>query len=47
MGFGLRSIAADMRFSETVSLNVLEPAIPQATVDAVVVTFGFNSLNCR
>ncbi len=37
MGFSLRTITDVSRFSENVRLNVLERAVPQATVEAVLV----------
>ena len=37
MGFSLRTITDASRFSENVRLNVLERAVPQATVEAVLV----------
>jgi hypothetical protein len=37
MGFSLRTITDVGRFSENVRLNVLERAVPQATVEAVLV----------
>ncbi len=37
MGFSLRTITDVNRFSENVRLNVLERAVPQATVEAVLV----------
>ena len=36
MGFSLRTIIDVTKFSENVRLNVLENAVPQATVEAVV-----------
>lgn len=40
MGFSLRTIADDLRFPEAVSLNALEQAIPQTTVEAVISELG-------
>ena len=40
MGFSLRTIADNVKFPEAVSLNALEHAIPQATVEAVIVDLG-------
>ena len=37
MGFSLRTITDAGRFSENVRLNMLERAVPQATVEAVLV----------
>ena len=40
MGFKLRTIAEDTRFSDAVKLNALEQAIPQAVVEAVITDLG-------
>lgn len=40
MGFSLRRIADEVRFSETIQLNALERAIPQTTVEAVITDLG-------
>ena len=40
MGFTLRTLAADIKFPEAVSLNALEHALPQATIDAVIADLG-------
>jgi len=40
MGFTLRTLAADIKFPEAISLNALEHALPQATIDAVIADLG-------
>jgi hypothetical protein len=40
MGFSLRTIADTLQFPEAVSLDALAQAIPQASVEAVVVDLG-------
>ena len=40
MGFKLRTIAEDTKFSDAVKLNALEQAIPQAVVEAVITDLG-------
>ena len=47
MGFGLRTIAGSIRFPEAASLNTLEQAIPQATVEAVVTDLGVKEQRMR
>ena len=47
MGFSLRTIANGIRFPEAVSLNVLEQAIPQATVEAVITDLGVKEQRVR
>jgi len=47
MGFSLRTIADDIRLPETVSLNALEQAIPQTTVEAVVADLGIKEQRTR
>ena len=47
MGFKLRTIADNLKFSETISLNALERAIPQAVVKAVVADLGVEEQRTR
>jgi len=47
MGFSLRTIADGIRFPEAVSLNALEQAIPQTTVEAVVADLGVEEQRIR
>ena len=47
MGFSLRTIAGSIRFPEAVSLNTLEQAIPQATVEAVITDLGVKEQRVR
>ena len=47
MGFSLRTIADNVKFPEAVSLNALEHAIPQATVEAVIVDLGVEEQRTR
>lgn len=47
MGFSLRTIAASIRFPEAVSLNMLEQALPQATVAAVITDLGVQEQRMR
>jgi hypothetical protein len=47
MGFSLRTVADNLKFPEAVSLNALEHAIPQATVEAVVVDLGVEEQRTR
>jgi hypothetical protein len=47
MGFSLRTIANEMRFPEAVSLNALEQAIPQTTVEAVIADLGVGERRIR
>ena len=47
MGFSLRTIAASIRFPEAVSLNMLEQALPQATVTAVITDLGVQEQRMR
>ncbi|MEA3396508.1 MAG: IS4 family transposase [Chloroflexota bacterium] len=47
MGFSLRTIANDIRFPKAVSLNVLEQALPQATVEAVITDLGVKEQRVR
>jgi hypothetical protein len=47
MGFSLRTIANEMRFPEAVSLNVLEQAIPQTMVEAVIADLGVGEQRVR
>jgi len=47
MGFSLRTIAADLRFPEAVTLNALERAIPQAAVEAVITEQGVTEQRTR
>jgi hypothetical protein len=47
MGFSLRTIADDIRLPEAVSLNALEQAIPQTTVEAVVADLGIEEQRTR
>ena len=35
MGFSLRMISDNIKFPETVRLNILEKAVPQSTVETV------------
>ena len=47
MGFSLRTIADNLKFPEAVSLNALEHALPQATVEAVVADLGVEEQRTR
>jgi len=47
MGFSLRTIANEMRFPEAVSLNVLEQALPQTMVEAVIADLGVEEQRVR
>lgn len=47
MGFTLRTLAADIKFPEAVSLNALEHALPQATIDAVIADLGVTEARTR
>ena len=47
MGFSLRVIASEMRFPDAINLNVLEQAIPQATVEAVIADLGVGEQRVR
>lgn len=47
MGFRLRMIEDNARFSESVRLNVLEQAVPQAEVEAVIVSLGAEEQRTR
>ena len=47
MGFSLRTIANEMRFPEAVRLNVIEQAIPQTMVEAVIADLGVGEQRVR
>jgi len=47
MGFSLRTIRDNISFPEAVTLNALEQAIPQATVEAVVADLGVEEQRVR
>jgi len=47
MGFSLRTIADNVKFSEAVTLNALERAIPQEAVEAVVTELGVKEQRTR
>jgi hypothetical protein len=47
MGFSLRTIADNLKFSEAINLNALERVIPQAVVEAVVADLGVEEQRTR